>query len=236
MVDLALGILHFAGFLAPVILGLVAVHNNPCLGIRQLQHICLVLHLHILGYKVAICMLRNKPPLVQGGHHHISLHHKITGVLVIKKLIALYCHRHILGGVQGLTQLFLHLVGIQQKLLLVFVQGIFPGIAPAIFHIVQNSRIRIAFTIINCLCPWHVQHTAASSKSHRHSKPGSQPANFFLILQHQIILRLYYFIKKHTTFYNTSFPPQIQAKRPSKREPPATYFFYSIDTRQLTQP
>ena len=182
MVNLALCILHLAGFLAPVVLSLVAVQDNPGLGIRQLQHIGLVFHLHILGGKVAICMFRNKPPLVQGGHHHISLHHKITGILIIKELVPLHGYRHILGGIQGLPQIFLHFVGIQQKLLLILIQCILPGITPTVFHIVQNSRIRITFTIIPCFCLRQILCNTAGSKGNCHDQPGSQPANFFFIL------------------------------------------------------
>ena len=152
MVNLALGIFHLALFLAPVILSLIAIHNNPGLSICQLQHISLVWHLYILFLQIAIGFLRNKTALIQGGHYHMTFDLKITGVFIVEQLITLYSHWYILGRIQWLPQVFLHFVGIHQKLFLILSKAIFPLGTAAILYIIQNICICITFTIVYSFC------------------------------------------------------------------------------------
>ena len=184
MVNLALGIFHLALFLAPVILCLVAIQNNPGLSICQLQHIGLIRHIHILLLQITISFLCDKTALIQGGHYHIALDLKITSVFIIEKLVTVYSHRYILGWIQWLPQMLLHFIGILQKFFLILIKTIFPLSTTAIFHIIKDICICITFTIVYSLCCRYRQRQIASPPQRNQAQTSSYTANFSCIFQH----------------------------------------------------
>ena len=184
MVNLALGVFHLALFLTPVVLSLIAIQNNPSLSICQLQHIGLIRHLNILLLQITISFLCDKTALIQGGHDHIALDLKITCVFIIEKLVTFYSHWHILGWIQWFPQMFLHFVGILQKLFLVLVKAVFPLSTAAIFHIIKDICIRITFTIVYSLCCRYRQWQIVSPPQGNQTQTSSYTANFSCIFQH----------------------------------------------------